>query len=249
MYSERCTKMEVDPRHPYAGKLVFTAFSGSHQDAINKGKQAMQELGTSVWQIPYLPIDPADIGRAYEPVVRINSQSGKGGVAFIMDQVYGYKFPKSMQREFADVIQNISERDGGEVKPETIMRAFRSEYLDTKSPFEFIEVKIAETEEDNTHIILKFNYNGETITTEADGNGPVDAVKLAIKQTVPELDYAIEDYTEHALSSGSHAKAAAYIQIKDNRTGNTTHGVGVSGNITKASIRAVFSALNRMKGI
>ena len=246
---ERCTKMEVDPRHPYAGKLVFTAFSGSHQDAINKGKQAMQERGTLVWQIPYLPIDPADIGRAYEPVVRINSQSGKGGVAFVMDQVYGYKFPKSMQREFADVIQNISERDGGEVKPETIMRAFRNEYLETKSPFEFIEVKIDETEEDNTHIILKFNYNGEKITTEADGNGPVDAVKLAIKQTVPELDFAIEDYTEHSLSSGSHAKAAAYIQIKDNRTGNTTHGVGVSGNITKASIRAVFSALNRMKGI
>ena len=111
------------------------------------------------------------------------------------------------------------------------------------------ESSTGETEEDNTHIILKFNYNGEKITTEADGNGPVDAVKLAIKQTVPELDYAIEDYTEHALSSGSHAKAAAYIQIKDNRTGNTTHGVGVSGNITKASIRAVFSALNRMKGI
>ncbi len=132
---ERCTKMDVDMRHPYAGKLVFTAFSGSHQDAINKGEAAMKERADGIWQVPYLPIDPADIGRKYEPVVRINSQSGKGGVAFVMDSVYGYKLPKKMQREFADVIQRISEQEGGEVKPEVIMKNFRAQYLDLKEPF------------------------------------------------------------------------------------------------------------------
>ena len=138
---ERCCKMNVDMRHPYAGKLVFTAFSGSHQDAINKGEQALKERGSDIWEVPYLPIDPADIGRKYEPVVRINSQSGKGGVAFVMSTVYGYKIPKEMQREFADVIQKISEDEGGEIEPSRIMAEFQREYLKVKGPFEFINVK------------------------------------------------------------------------------------------------------------
>ena len=138
---ERCCKMSVDMRHPYAGKLVFTAFSGSHQDAINKGEQALKESSSPYWQVPYLPIDPADIGREYEPVVRINSQSGKGGVAFVMSTVYGYKLPKAMQREFADVIQKISETEGGEIKPARIMEAFREEYLLCKEPFELYHLK------------------------------------------------------------------------------------------------------------
>ena len=239
--------MHVDMRHPYAGKLVFTAFSGSHQDAINKGVHAMQERNNPYWEVPYLPIDPADIGRKYEPVVRINSQSGKGGVAFVMDTVYGYKLPKRMQREFADVIQYMSEKEGGEIEPQKMMEAFKREYLECKDPFQLIFVDIDDNmANDETHVKLDFKYNGKDIHSEADGNGPVDAVKLAIRQCVPEVDFTVQDYSEHALSVGSGAKAAAYIEMRDNRTGNVTYGVGVSSNITRASIRGIFSAMNRL---
>ena len=244
---ERCCKMHVDMRHPYAGKLVFTAFSGSHQDAINKGVHAMQERGNEYWEVPYLPIDPADIGRKYEPVVRINSQSGKGGVAFVMDTVYGYKLPKKMQREFADVIQHISEQEGGEVEPQKMMEAFKKEYFENKMPFELVFVDIDDNmANDETHVSLDFKYNGKAIHSEADGNGPIDAVKLAVKQCVPQVDFSVLDYSEHSLGKGSGAKAAAYIEMRDNRSGNITFGVGVSSNITRASIRGMFSAMNRL---
>ena len=244
---ERCCKMQVGMRHPYAGKLVFTAFSGSHQDAINKGQQALRERGGDIWEVPYLPIDPADVGRQYEPVVRINSQSGKGGVAFVMNTVYGYKLPKAMHREFADVIQLISETEGGEVSPARIMEAFRSEYLKRKTPYEFISAKVEDDHTDEeTRVTLVFRYHDREIMAEGRGTGPIDAVKVAIKNGVGAADFTIVDYDEHALSEGSHAKAAAYIQMKDNKTGKVTFGVGVSGNITRASIRGVFSALNRL---
>lgn len=244
---ERCCKMPIDARHPYAGKLVFTAFSGSHQDAINKGVKALNERNDDKWEVPYLPIDPADIGREYEPVVRINSQSGKGGVAFVMDTIYGFKLPKAMQREFADVIQKISEVEGGEVKPEKVMASFKEEYLDNKNPFELIFVDVDDrSSDDDTHVKLDFKYKGEEIHSEADGNGPIDAVKTAIRQCVPEMDFSVEDYSEHSLSQGSHAKAAAYIRMKNNITDKVTYGVGVSSNITRASIRGIFSAMNRI---
>ena len=247
---ERCCKMNVDMRHPYAGKLVFTAFSGSHQDAINKGEQALKERGSDIWEVPYLPIDPADIGRKYEPVVRINSQSGKGGVAFVMSTVYGYKIPKEMQREFADVIQKISEDEGGEIEPSRIMAEFQREYLKVKGPFEFINVKEYDDDnDDEIRVELDFKYRGKEFHSEASGNGPIDAVKLAIRQCIGEVDIKILDYDEHSLSEGSHAKAAAYIQMKDNRNGNVVFGVGVSSNITRASIRAIFSALNRISNL
>ncbi|MBR3811659.1 MAG: 2-isopropylmalate synthase [Agathobacter sp.] len=244
---ERCCKMQVGMRHPYAGKLVFTAFSGSHQDAINKGEQALNERGGEYWEVPYLPIDPADVGREYEPVVRINSQSGKGGVAFVMSTVYGYKLPKAMHREFADVIQLISEKEGGEVAPERIMEAFRGEYLRRKTPYEFISAKVEDDHSDEeTRVTLVFRYQERKIVAEGRGTGPIDAVRVAIKNGVGAADFTIVDYDEHALSEGSHAKAAAYIQMKDNKTGRVTFGVGVSSNITRASIRGVFSALNRL---
>lgn len=244
---ERCCKMQVGMRHPYAGKLVFTAFSGSHQDAINKGEQALKERGGDYWEVPYLPIDPADVGREYEPVVRINSQSGKGGVAFVMNTVYGYKLPKAMHREFADVIQLISETEGGEVAPARIMDAFRGEYLKRKTPYEFISAKVEDDHTDEeTRVTLVFRYHEREIISEGRGTGPIDAVKVAIKNGVGAADFTIVDYDEHALSEGSHAKAAAYIQMKDNKTGKVTFGVGVSSNITRASIRGVFSALNRL---
>ena len=245
---ERCCKMSVDMRHPYAGKLVFTAFSGSHQDAINKGVQAMRERSTERWLVPYLPIDPVDIGRKYEPVVRINSQSGKGGVAYIMEHVYGFKIPREMQREFAGVIQKISEKKGGEVAPALIMKTFQNEYLDRQSPFEYIKVKVNEQSalQDDVVVELDFKYRGMELHSEAKGNGPIDAVKLAVRHRVNIVDVVVLNYTGHALAEGSHAKAAAYIHMRDNYTNKETFGVGVSSNITRASIKAFFSALNRL---
>ena len=245
---ERCCKMSVGMRHPYAGELVFTAFSGSHQDAINKGVQAMRERGTEKWAVPYLPIDPADVGRKYEPVVRINSQSGKGGVAYIMEHLYSYRIPKEMQREFADVIQKISEKKGGEVEPAAIMAAFSKEYLERRKPFEYIKVKVNEQSalQDDVLVELDFKYNGLELHSKAEGNGPIDAVKRAVKRYVHIVDVAVLNYTGHALGEGSQARVAAYIHMRDNYTGKETFGVGVSSNLTRASIKAFFSALNRL---
>ena len=245
---ERCCKMQVGLRHPYAGKLVFTAFSGSHQDAINKGVHALAKRTDGIWEVPYLPIDPADVGRKYEPVVRINSQSGKGGVAFIMDTMYGYQLPKAMHKEFASVIQKMSETQGGEIAPETIMEAFKAEYLLQKEPFEFIRVKVDDIGERDSHVILDFKYKGELRHITGQGNGPIDAVKNAISTQVP-MDIMVLNYSEHALGEGTNARAAAYIQMQDNKTGRTTFGVGTSANITRASIRGFFSALNRLTNI
>lgn len=248
---ERCCKMQVGMRHPYAGKLVFTAFSGSHQDAINKGIRAMKERGNDKWEVPYLPIDPADVGRAYEPIVRINSQSGKGGVAFVMDTYFGYKLPKGMHKEFADIIQVIAEAQG-EVSPETIMEKFREEYLTYKTereyPFEFTSCKLSDVDDmpcGDTLAKISFKYKGEEKYVEVTGNGPIDAVKQAL-HTQAGVNFKILDYTEHALGEGSNAKAAAYVNVLDLDTGKATYGVGQSTNITRASIRAVFSALNRL---
>ena len=245
---ERCCKMPVGMRHPYAGKLVFTAFSGSHQDAINKGIQALAKRDDGIWEVPYLPVDPSDLGREYEPIVRINSQSGKGGVAFVMDTYFGYKLPKGMHKEFADVIQKIAEAQG-EVSPETIMEKFTEEYLVAKTeneyPFEFTSCQIVDDGAQVSTAKLTFKYKGEEKYVESDGNGPIDAVHRALKKETG-IDTKVLDYTEHTLSEGSHAKAAAYIQMLDKETGKTTYGVGVSSNITRASIRALFSALDRL---
>ncbi len=245
---ERCCKMHVGERHPYAGKLVFTAFSGSHQDAINKGVKAMKERDSKIWQVPYLPIDPADIGRIYEPIVRINSQSGKGGVAFIMETYFGYKLPKGMHKEFADVIQKISEKQG-EVAPEQIMEEFKTCYLEKKEPLHFVKVKMEDVSDsgENYDTIVKVTYrlNGEEKVFDATGNGPIDAVHHGL-QTVVGKKIKVLDYSEHALGEGANAQAAAYIQILDSDSGKTTFGVGTSSNITRASIRGLFSAVNRL---
>ena len=246
---ERTCKMDIHPRHPYAGKLVFTAFSGSHQDAINKGVAAMRERNSEIWAVPYLPIDPSDIGREYEPIVRINSQPGKGGVAFVMDTYFGFKLPKGMQREFADVIQALSEKQG-EVSPDTIMDEFREEYLNRKEPVHFRKLKVedlsGETESEfDTKVVLTYTDHGEEKQFEAVGNGPLDAVQRGLTMTF-EKRIKILDYEEHALQSGSNSQAAAYIHLLDSDTGKATYGVGVSSNITRASVRAVFSAFNRL---
>ena len=246
---ERCTKMHIDPRHPYAGKLVFTAFSGSHQDAINKGMHALMERKSEIWQVPYLPIDPSDIGREYEPVVRINSQSGKGGVAFVMDSFFGFKLPRGMHKEFADVIQRIAEKQG-EVAPDQIMEEFRIEYLDRKEPYHFRKCKITDFESGDqftTVAVVTYSDHGETKQFEGVGNGPIDAVKRGLEEELG-ISIKVLDYSEHALTSGSGAQAASYIHLMDQKTGKVTYGVGISSNITRASLRGIFSAVNRLFG-
>lgn len=244
---ERCTKMEVEPRHPYAGKLVFTAFSGSHQDAINKGMQAMRDRKNTYWEVPYLPIDPSDIGRQYEPIVRINSQSGKGGVAFVMDTFYGFKLPKGMHKEFADVIQAISEKQG-EVAPEQILDEFKSNYTEKKEPIHFRKAQITEAEDDtpfSTAARVRYTDHGVEKIFEGVGNGPIDAVQKGLEKELG-IEIRVLDYYEHALASGSGAQAASYIHLLDVKTGKATYGVGISSNITRASIRGIFSAVNRL---
>ena len=245
---ERCCKLLIPERHPYAGKLVFTAFSGSHQDAINKGMKAMKDRGSEIWQVPYLPVDPADIGRMYEPIVRINSQSGKGGVAFIMETYFGFRLPKGMHKEFADVVQAITEKQG-EVGPEQIMSEFKRCYLNKKEPYHFRKSRIEEVscgaEDYDTSVTVEYTYNGEAQSFTSTGNGPIDAVKHGLA-TITGMDLRVLDYNEHALQEGSTAQAAAYIHLMDSNTGKTTFGVGVSSNITRASFRAMFSAVNRL---
>ncbi len=246
---ERCNKMDMDMRHPYAGKLVFTAFSGSHQDAINKGVQAMKERNQEHWEVPYLPIDPSDLGREYEPIVRINSQSGKGGVAFVMDTYFGFKLPKSMHKEFADIIQVISERQG-EVAPEQIMKEFKAHYIDMKEPYHFRKLKVEDLSDEvgesefDTKVHLTYTCRGVEKTIEAYGNGPIDAAQRGLQGEI-NMSIRVLDYTEHALQQGSNAQAAAYIHLMDENKGIVTHGVGISSNITRASVRAIFSAVNR----
>ena len=241
---ERCTKMNIDPRHPYAGKLVFTAFSGSHQDAINKGVKALKARKNPYWEVPYLPVDPSDLGRDYEPIVRINSQSGKGGVAFVMDTLYGFKLPKDMHKEFADVVQGVAE-EHGEVAPEQIMELFKKEYLSAKEPFGFIRCETHDVGEIDTEAKLTYKYKGSILSAKGIGNGPIDAARAALEDTA-DVHVKVLDYSEHALGEGSHAQAAAYIKLMDVNTGRVTFGVGVSPNITRASHRALFSALNRL---
>lgn len=245
---ERCTKMDIAPRHPYAGKLVFTAFSGSHQDAINKGMQALRDRNSKYWEVPYLPIDPCDIGRRYEPIVRINSQSGKGGVAFVMDTFYGFKLPKGMHKEFADTIQQISEQQG-EVAPEQIMDEFRSNYSERKEPIHFKKCQITDIEagdgEFATLARVTYKNHGVEKYFEGVGNGPIDAVQIGLEKELG-IEIRVLDYNEHALTSGSRAQAASYIHLMDVKTGKVTYGVGISSNITRASVGGIFSAVNRL---
>lgn len=246
---ESLIKIPVHERHPYAGEFVFTAFSGGHQDAITKCLKAAEKNRDDVWEIPYLPIDPADVGRKYEPIVRINSQSGKGGVSFIMETYHGFRLPKGMRREFTDIIQAISETEG-EVGSERIMAEFKKNYLDAKEPYHFRKASVEDVPSaipDIFYTIARITYtdHGVEKSFEAQGNGPIDAVKIGLQKELG-MQLRILDYSEHALREGSNAQAAAYIHLMDCTSGAITYGVGVSSSTTRASIRAIFSALNRM---
>lgn len=246
---ERCTKMQVPPRQPYAGELVFTAFSGSHQDAINKGKIYMEESGTPYWEIQYLPIDPADVGREYEPIIRINSQSGKGGTAFILANNYGIKMPKSMHPEFSAVVQKACDEKGKELKAEEVFDLFQQEYRNVCGPYRLVNYKISEEkneQDDLTHVHfsgeLKYKDNAP-VQIEGNGNGPVAAFCDAMNQTEV-ASYQFVDYSEHAISVGSDSKAISYIHLK-NPQGKDIFGIGVSHNIGYASMKGIICAINR----
>lgn len=244
---ERTTKMKVGARHPYAGDLVFTAFSGSHQDAINKGFQYMRESGTEYWEVPYLPIDPADVGRQYEPIIRINSQSGKGGAAFIMQHYFGFDLPKAMHAEFGAIVQAETDRLGKELSPDAVFELFKNEYLEQRPTFSLVRYSFIEENSENgdSKVIFKGIINCRGVETEVTGtgNGPIDAFFRAVRGLEPS-EYTFLDYSEHAIAEGSDSMGVAYIQLRT-PDGRDLFGVGVSHNINLAPIRAIISALNR----
>lgn len=246
---EECTKMEVSPRHPYAGKLVFTAFSGSHQDAISKGLDALKASGSSYWEVPYLPIDPADVGREYEPIIRINSQSGKGGAAFVLKQYFGMDMPKAMHPEFGRVVKHESDRRGVELSKEDIYALFEKEYLTANRPYELKSCRFTDLAADGGENPVGFKgsvaVNGEEKEISGSGNGPIDAFIKALGQ-VGVSGCQVVSYDEHALATGSDSKAAAYIGLSCGKK-DPVFGVGISPNINVASIKGIISALNREK--
>ncbi|MCH5190626.1 MAG: 2-isopropylmalate synthase [Oscillospiraceae bacterium] len=245
---ERTTKMPVDPRKPYAGELVFTAFSGSHQDAINKGKQYMRDSGTDYWEVPYLPIDPADVGREYEPIIRINSQSGKGGVAYIM-QEFGFNMPKAMHPEFSKIVQKVCDEKGKELQKEEVFSLFEEEYRNVCGPYKLLNHKFSEEKEEHemltkVHFIGTLKYGDDKPQViEGTGSGPIEAFFSAIA-TVGITGYKFLDYSEHAIAVGADAKACSYIHLL-NPDGQEVFGIGISHNINYASIKGILCAVNR----
>ena len=247
---ERCTKMHVPERWPCAGKLAFTAFSGSHQDAINKGHEYMRESKSPYWEIPYLPIDPADVGREYEPIIRINSQSGKGGAAFIMDHNYGYHMPKAMHPEFGAVIQAECDKTGRELTANEVYELFHREFLNISEPYalsraKFYEEAIAGSAANVTHFSGVLSVRGQFIQLESRGNGPIDAFFNALGQAGIE-GYSFISYSEHAISMGSDSQAVAYIELRV-PGGRRIFGVGTEHNINFASVKGILSAINRFE--
>ncbi len=244
---ERCTKMKVGPRQPYAGELVFTAFSGSHQDAINKGTQYMRESGSQFWEIPYLPIDPADVGREYEPIVRINSQSGKGGAAFVMQQSFGYDLPKAMHPEFGRIVQAETERTGHELPTQRILELFQENYIAATAPYQLIRHAFRETvdETGRSHVCFTgtLRHTDTVFEVSGEGNGPIDAFFNSIHGQKMDR-FTFIDYKEHAISDGSDSMAVAYIHLRD-KDGKDVFGVGVDHNINLAPLRGILSAINR----
>ncbi len=243
---ERCTEMKVHPRHPYAGALVFTAFSGSHQDAINKGVNFMEKEQSPYWEVPYLPIDPADLGRQYEPIIRINSQSGKGGAAFVMHQSFGYILPKAMHPEFGALVKKACDQKGKEISPEEVFAIFKEEYLDVKAPYELLTYKIFEEDGGSGQVVVDFEgtvrHHDVTKAVSGKGNGPIDAFFNAL-QGVGLTNFEFVSYSEHAISAGADSKAVSYIQLKHN--GQIIFGVGTDSNISIASVKGIICAMNR----
>ena len=245
--AEYCNQLPVHPRHPYAGDLVFTAFSGSHQDAIKKGLSDIRNSNRETWEVPYLPIDPQDVGRSYEAVIRINSQSGKGGVAYLLEKDHGLSMPRRLQIEFSQVIQKIADESGKEISPSDVWDNFQTTYLNESGSYEFVDHNInSKANKDGSQtdeIEINLKVNDEIISLTGIGNGPIDAMVNSIKDYL-KLDIKISDYHQHAISAGSDAKAVAYSELLLN--GKSVWGVGIHQNTVIAGFESVISGLNRL---
>lgn len=239
---EECNQIPVHPRHPYAGELVFTAFSGSHQDAIKKGLQVQKKTG--LWEVPYLPIDPADLNRSYDAVVRVNSQSGKGGVSFVLQQQAGLQLPRRLQIEFSGVVQKISDASSKEVKASDLVSLFNQEYFAVNTPITYCSSKFFE--EDKTHrvdITIQAQHQHKAVLIGGQGNGPIDAAAQAISQFIKH-EVKVIDYSEHAIGLGSDACAVSYVEVKV-ANGRSVFGVGQDPNIITSAIKALINGVNR----
>jgi 2-isopropylmalate synthase len=249
---EHCNQLPVNERHPYGGDLVYTAFSGSHQDAIKKGLESLDRkaqadgipVSDAVWEVPYLPIDPKDVGRSYEAVIRVNSQSGKGGVAYILKAEHKLELPRRLQIEFSRVVQQLTDTEGGEISGAEIWAAFEREYLDRRTPLALNSVHTSAAAGERDALTVNVYVDGEVHTLEGEGNGPIAAFVSAINGIG--FDVRVLDYAEHALSSGGDAIAAAYVECAVGE--QVLWGVGFDANIVTASLRAVISAVNRAEG-
>ena len=240
--AEEATRMPVHPRHPYAGQLVYTAFSGSHQDAIKKGFAARKKANDEVWEVPYLPIDPADVGRTYEAVIRINSQSGKGGVAYVLERDHGLELPKAMQAEFARVVQQVADREGRELSPEEIYVFFERTYF-APEKLEVVDYSTVPAAKGARALTAAVRWQGVEHTITGNGAGPVDAFVHALEKDLG-IKVRVRDYHEHAVGQGSEAQAACYVAV-DGKYG-AVHGAAKDPSVTMAALAAVASAVNRM---
>jgi 2-isopropylmalate synthase len=244
---EYCNQLPVHPRHPYAGDLVFTAFSGSHQDAIKKGLHALSQSNNPEWAVPYLPIDPSDLGRSYEAVVRINSQSGKGGIAFILEKDHGISLPRRLQINLSEKVQSVADKTGKEVMSSEIWHVFEENYLEVSGKFELNNYSLSSSEDssgitsDNIEITL--NVEGKPLTIHGVGGGPIEAFLSAINGQFNE-SISVSDYHQHSVTSGSDAKAAAFIELTSK--GKNEWGAGMDGNTVKASFQAILAGLNKL---
>ena len=239
---EFCNQLPVHPRHPYAGDLVFTAFSGSHQDAIKKGFQAMKTSNDPKWAVPYLPIDPADLGRSYEAVVRINSQSGKGGVAFLLEKDHGVSLPRRLQISMSQKIQRLADQTGKEISTLEIWEIFEKNFLIPKNGYKYIKHS-SSSKDDTNNLELEMIFNNSKEIINGSGNGPIDAFINGLKTNL-NLDLKVSDYNQSAISSGSDAKAGAYIELEMN--GKTSWGVGINSSTTKASFEAIVVGISKL---
>ena len=245
--AEFCNQLPVHQRHPYAGLLVHTAFSGSHQDAIRKGMEAISKSNEPHWEVPYLPIDPSDIGRTYEAIIRVNSQSGKAGSAWLLEQEHNINIPRGAQIQFSEAVQNIADKTGKEITPDMIWDIFEQEFL-RKGKFSLIKFKSKKiSKDDNAEFVeATIDHNGDKIKISSTGNGPISAFVNAIRDTF-KLKFMLNDFGQNTRSSGSTAEAAAYIEIKvPDENGRSVFGVGIDTSITLAPIKAVISAINRI---
>lgn len=242
--SEACTKIPIHVRQPYAGELVFTAFSGSHQDAIRKGMAFVESGSDGAWEVPYLPIDPADVGGSYRETVRVNSQSGKGGVAFILENYFDVQLPRELLLELSPIVQKKSESEGGELKPDTIWNTFVQEMVDVEGPYQLIDYQVKTIPGEREHCSARVRVSESEIAIEGEGAGPIDAFVSALAKTLNE-SVNVVDYQEYALNEGSEAKAISIIAISDAQS-SKCFGVGISPNTTTAAFRSIIAALNRL---